>query len=235
MLKEKLKRNKGITLIALVVTIIVLLILAGISISMLTGQNGILKRSRESKIKNEIGVAQEALNMKISNNKIDQYTNNANDDIYDIEGFIKEMDIIENGEKKDIYVIKDLSKIGASVSIGKGNVPESDEEELSGLKDLLIIDNSGVIHYIDADGKKFDDKDIAGLQKVEGDPSEWEVEGDTVVKYLGTSNDIIIPNYVGGVKITKIGKGIFERSNKTGTLTISEGIEVIGERGILYE
>ena len=37
-----MKRDKGITLIALVVTIIVLLILAGISISMLTGQNGIL-------------------------------------------------------------------------------------------------------------------------------------------------------------------------------------------------
>ena len=36
MLKHKLKKNKGITLIALVVTIIVLLILAGISISMLT-------------------------------------------------------------------------------------------------------------------------------------------------------------------------------------------------------
>ena len=39
MLKGTLKRNKGITLIALVVTIIVLLILAGISISMLTGEN----------------------------------------------------------------------------------------------------------------------------------------------------------------------------------------------------
>ena len=34
-----MKRERGITLIALVVTIIVLLILAGISISMLTGQN----------------------------------------------------------------------------------------------------------------------------------------------------------------------------------------------------
>ena len=39
------ERNKGITLIALVVTIIVLLILAGISILMLSGENGILKRA----------------------------------------------------------------------------------------------------------------------------------------------------------------------------------------------
>ena len=43
MLKETLKRNKGITLIALVVTIIVLLILAGISINMLTGENRDIK------------------------------------------------------------------------------------------------------------------------------------------------------------------------------------------------
>ena len=34
-----MKKNKGITLIALIVTIIIMLILAGISISMLTGQN----------------------------------------------------------------------------------------------------------------------------------------------------------------------------------------------------
>ncbi len=42
-------KTKGITLIALVITIIVLLILAGVSISMLTGENGILKRANEAK------------------------------------------------------------------------------------------------------------------------------------------------------------------------------------------
>ena len=39
----KSTRQKGITLIALVITIIVLLILAGVSIATLTGENGILK------------------------------------------------------------------------------------------------------------------------------------------------------------------------------------------------
>ena len=47
------KNKGGITLIALVVTIIVLLILAGISVSMLTGQNGILNRAAEAKEKTE--------------------------------------------------------------------------------------------------------------------------------------------------------------------------------------
>jgi len=40
-----MKNNKGITLIALVITIIVLLILAGVSIAMLTGENGILTKA----------------------------------------------------------------------------------------------------------------------------------------------------------------------------------------------
>ena len=44
-----LKNNKGITLIALVITIIVLLILAGVSIAMLTGENGILTQSQNAK------------------------------------------------------------------------------------------------------------------------------------------------------------------------------------------
>ncbi len=62
--KQIIRKNRGITLIALVVTIIVLLILATISIGMLSGNNGILKKSREAKsetikgeIKDEIGLA----------------------------------------------------------------------------------------------------------------------------------------------------------------------------------
>ena len=41
-----MRNQKGVTLIALVITIIVLLILAGVSISMLTGDNGILTRGK---------------------------------------------------------------------------------------------------------------------------------------------------------------------------------------------
>ena len=47
--KDKNMRNKGITLIALVITIIVLLILAAISIATLTGNNGILTRANDAK------------------------------------------------------------------------------------------------------------------------------------------------------------------------------------------
>lgn len=49
--ESKFKNNKGITLIALVVTIVVLLILAGISINALIGDNGLIKRAQDAKDK----------------------------------------------------------------------------------------------------------------------------------------------------------------------------------------
>ena len=58
--KERKELNKGITLIALVITIIVLLILAGVSIAMLTGQNGILSQAQKAKTETENATANEA-------------------------------------------------------------------------------------------------------------------------------------------------------------------------------
>lgn len=72
-----MKGNKGITLIALVVTIIVLLILAGVAIMMLRGDNGILNRASEAKYDNIIGsvdeqvkLAQMALRTSITSNMV---------------------------------------------------------------------------------------------------------------------------------------------------------------------
>ena len=44
-----MKNNKGITLIALIVTIIVLIILAGVAIAMLSGDNGVLKNAEAAR------------------------------------------------------------------------------------------------------------------------------------------------------------------------------------------
>ena len=46
--KENKQKNKGITLIALVITVIVLLMLSGVTIATLTGENGILTRASEA-------------------------------------------------------------------------------------------------------------------------------------------------------------------------------------------
>ena len=86
-----MKKNKGITLIALVVTIIVLLILAGISINMLTGQNGILKRATEAKKNTEDSSDLEYLRVEATSELIDYYQGNdsKNEDEYILEKWSK--------------------------------------------------------------------------------------------------------------------------------------------------
>lgn len=66
--KNNIKSEKAITLIALVITIIVLLILAGISISMLSGDNGILRRTSESKTTYEEVAFKEKLQLEVLGN-----------------------------------------------------------------------------------------------------------------------------------------------------------------------
>ena len=61
-----MKNNKGITLIALVITIIVLLILAGVSIAMLTGNNGILTQANTAKTDTAKAEAVEKINMELN-------------------------------------------------------------------------------------------------------------------------------------------------------------------------
>ena len=59
------KRKSGITLIALIVTIIVLLILAGVSISMIVGENGVVSKAQNAKRKSEETQAKEEIEMAI--------------------------------------------------------------------------------------------------------------------------------------------------------------------------
>ena len=71
-----MKRNKGITLIALVITIIVLLILAGVAIAMLSGQNGILKRAADAKTETEQAQENEAEYLEDYEDLINESTGN---------------------------------------------------------------------------------------------------------------------------------------------------------------
>ena len=66
--------NKGITLIVLVITIIVLLILAGITIATLTGDNGILNKTDKASEETDKQTATEIINLKITEAQIASYT-----------------------------------------------------------------------------------------------------------------------------------------------------------------
>ena len=61
-----MKKENGITLIALVITIIVLLILAGVSIAMLTGDNGILNKATDASQITLAAEAEEAIKLAVN-------------------------------------------------------------------------------------------------------------------------------------------------------------------------
>ena len=56
---KKVKGSKGITLVALVITVIVLLILAGITISAISGENGIIQKAVEARTQTDIANVKE--------------------------------------------------------------------------------------------------------------------------------------------------------------------------------
>lgn len=70
-----MKNQKGITLIALVITIIVLLILAGVTIAMLTGENGILTKAKTADTDTKNAEAAERINMELQAFKTDILAN----------------------------------------------------------------------------------------------------------------------------------------------------------------
>lgn len=63
MKKQNLKNDNAITLVALVVTIVVLLILAGVSINLVIGNNGIITKAQDAKLYSRAGSAEDEVNL----------------------------------------------------------------------------------------------------------------------------------------------------------------------------
>ena len=72
--KLEIKQEEGITLIALVVTIVVLLILAGVSISLVLNNNGVISKAKDAKNSTEKGQAQDEVNLAINYLQIEDAT-----------------------------------------------------------------------------------------------------------------------------------------------------------------
>lgn len=110
-----MKSQKGITLIALVITIIVLLILAGITIAMLTGKNGILTKASDATDATGQAEAKEAVQLALST-----ILANKNDPTYTGEENTITFDNISSIIKKDnssAIVAQDSSSTGTNIVI----------------------------------------------------------------------------------------------------------------------
>lgn len=71
-MNKRLGDRKGITLVALVITVIILLILAGIAISVLGGENGLFAKAKQAKEKYDIAEAKEKIELAIAGLRIEE-------------------------------------------------------------------------------------------------------------------------------------------------------------------
>lgn len=74
-MKKIIKNKQGITLIALVITIIILMILAGVLINITLGQNGIINKTQEAKIKHKKAQYYEEINIEILEEETERQIN----------------------------------------------------------------------------------------------------------------------------------------------------------------
>ena len=100
--REFTLRNNGITLIALIITIIILLILAGVTINMVLGQNGLLNNSREATSKYKDSKEKEELSLILAG----YYMENIESQNKDMESYLNENNATLKEENNDEYTIE---------------------------------------------------------------------------------------------------------------------------------
>ncbi len=225
--ESKFKNNKGITLIALVVTIVVLLILAGISINALIGDNGLIKRAQDAKDKWETAEKSDLESLNNINNFLKE-------NIPDWDGEKTEMPEIKKNEttgKFDWYIYNE-SQMKFFANYVNETLTEKDKkmitdnnttiEEIAITKEttIYLMDDLNLGSTFDKDGKVISGKQWIPIGHNNSKPLLGTFEGNN--------------HYICGVYISNKEKfnGIFGNCNSVKNLTIKnsyiEGINVTG-------
>lgn len=234
MKKEKLRKedNKGITLIALVITIIVLLILAAVTIVTLTGENGILTKANEATQRNNQSKAEEEVKLAIGSLQIEERQRTIGQD--------EKISVLEK-ELKSLYTEQQPA---TTISV-------SEEGWLiSHRGNRFKIDNNYNVSYLDSFNAEEWDKKASN-----DDCFVWD--GNTIIGYneeaLSNVTTLRIPskcvsiksnfvtawdgyrNFVGGITkieipetITEIGDYAFLGFNKLEEIIIPDSVTTIG-------
>lgn len=139
-INKKISELSGITLIALVITIVVILILAGVTIATLTGDNGLLQKAQNAKENNTIGEEKEKIALAWNSLILERKNENINNKDEFAEEFDEELkktenDVIVTYESEEEYyeiTFYDTSHVysvdsNGSIELIKGN-SESEEK-----------------------------------------------------------------------------------------------------------
>ena len=164
-------KNKGVTLIALAVTIVVMLILAGVTISVLNGENGIVKQAQKAKEESKIKELKEKVRIDIAGKRVeningelrvsvlkeilDKYFDNvpvetqitsetelkAKEEYGKYEMKISDIDVGEITYETSYTIFKDVN--GEQVPIPEGYIVSENSDENIVNKGLVVSDSRG--------------------------------------------------------------------------------------------
>ncbi len=139
---NRIKSSKAITLIALVVTIVVLLILAGISIQMLKGDNGIVTKANEAKLESRAGNVDEEVKMWKNNNKMIKTQNEVTGTS---EALVSKEEMLEKLIQEGIVYEKEIDRKKEIITIGTREIPYGEEVDK---RALIMLVNSGDTGFV---------------------------------------------------------------------------------------
>lgn len=228
-----MKRENGVTLIALAVTIIIMLILAGATISILTGNSGITTNASKAKTKSYLADIKEEYELYLSEKRMDdEYdldTLYANDKTIRYEGnevgsgITEICSSIKKGDEKKFEIIKgkiyyvsqDKKVIPIAVELGFSINPYeiTDDGVLrSSAMNLYLVDNNGNLDLSEYEGK---------IKKIEaGAFSKVEIESG-----ITPLSSIVLPK-----GITTIGDDAFSYNTSLTSIKIPNTVTTIGKR-----
>ena len=189
-MKKIQKSEKGITLIALVLTIIILLLLAGISINLISSQDGIVIKATKAKEATEEVSTEEKIKLLVQEYEISEYTNENSGSLaeyIEAQGWataeydsLRGVTVVTMNDTGKIYDIESDGSVGETSVITTWYTPEVEEftldtkEELNGLSTLV---NSG---------ETFEGKTIKLEEDLELEEEEWTPIGTPTNKFEGT-------------------------------------------------
>ena len=144
--EKAIKSNSAITLIALIITIIVLLILAGVTLSMVMGENGIFGKANNASEQTKISNAKEIIRMQVLENELNKKTKDANaksdEDLQvDVETKLTEEGYkVEEGKitigSTEINIAEEIANASSGGEINKITIADGDNIKGTGPKTI---------------------------------------------------------------------------------------------------
>lgn len=202
-----MQKKRGITLIALVITIIVLLILAGVTIVTLTGDNGILTRTSQSKFVNELSQLQEELALfhaEQTTQSLGEYQENS----------------LTAGKERLSYNTK--SEEGGNIKTVLPSIPDKYLNRIEILKGELLFSSQ-------------EEKEIEWAKSLSIAVNPYQVENGVLesanenLLLVDQNGNITIP-----ANVTEIGNGAFSNVSGLKNIVIPGNVKKIGNNAFSY-